>query len=311
MKLSIAKSISWIASFTLLFNLSSTALAKVTVVTTLPSFADIAKNVGGDEVNAISLTRGNQDPHFVDAKPDLMLSLNKADLLIRAGLGLEDGWLPPLLTGSRNSKIQNGSAGNLDASSVMPLKDVPKTPLDRAQGDVHPGGNPHFMVDPRNGIILANAIVERLSKIEPSKAADFRKRADAFIADLKKHIEQWDKELKPFAGTTVVTYHKSWIYFLDWAHFKEAATVEPKPGIPPSPEHVVQLIDLMKKQKIKLILMEPFYPKGVAQDVAQQTGAKLLVLPVEVKGNSEAKTYIDVFDQIIKQVKTALTASHS
>jgi zinc/manganese transport system substrate-binding protein len=282
----------------------------VTVVTTLPSFADIAKNVGGDDVNAISLTRGTQDPHFVDAKPDLMLSLNKADLLIRAGLGLEDGWLPPLLTGSRNGKIQNGTEGNLDASSIMPLKEVPKTPLDRAQGDVHPGGNPHFMVDPRNGIILANAIVERLSKIEPSKAADFRKRADAFIADLKKHIEQWDKDLKPFAGTSVVTYHKSWIYFLDWAHFKEAATVEPKPGIPPSPEHVVQLIDLMKKQKIKLILMEPFYPKGVAQDIAQKTGAKLLVLPAEVKGTSDAKTYFDVFDQIIKQVKSALSASH-
>lgn len=296
------------ASLAWALGMSSAAQAKVTVVTTLPSFADIAKNVGGDEVNAISLTRGNQDPHFVDAKPDLMLTLNKADLLIRAGLGLEDGWLPPLLTGSRNGKILNGTDGNLDASSVMMLKEVPKTPLDRAQGDVHPGGNPHFMVDPRNGIVLANAIAERLAKLDPGKAEDFRKRAAAYGADLKKHIEQWDKELKPFAGTQVVTYHKSWIYFLDWAHFKEMGTVEPKPGIPPSPEHVVQLIHLMKQQKIKLILMEPFYPKGVAQDIAQQTGAKLLVLPVEVKGNSEAKTYIDVFDQIVKQIKAALAS---
>jgi zinc/manganese transport system substrate-binding protein len=282
----------------------------VTVVTTLPSFADIAKNVGGDDVKIISLTRGNQDPHFVDAKPDLMLSLNKADLLIRAGLGLEDGWLPPLLVGSRNGKIQNGTDGNLDASSVMALKDVPKTPLDRAQGDVHPGGNPHFMVDPNNGIVLAKAIADRLSKLDPSKSADFHKRADAYSADLKKHIEQWDKELKPFAGTQVVTYHKSWIYFLDWAHFNEVGTVEPKPGIPPSPEHVVELINSMKRQNVKLILMEPFYPKGVTQDVAQKTGAKLLVLPVEVNGNAEAKTYIDVFEQIVRQVKAALTASH-
>jgi zinc/manganese transport system substrate-binding protein len=302
--------ISTIAATAFSLSFSSAALAKVNVITTLPSFADIAKNVGGDEVNAVSLTRGTQDPHFVDAKPDLMLSLNKADLLIRAGLGLEDGWLPPLLVGSRNAKIQNGTEGNLDASSVMPLKDVPKSPLDRAQGDVHPGGNPHFMLDPRNGITLANAIAERLAKLDPSKAEDFRKRAAAYGADLKKHIEQWDKELKPFAGTSVVTYHKSWIYFLDWAHFKEAATVEPKPGIPPSPEHVVQLIQSMKQQKIKLILMEPFYPKGVAQDVAQQTGAKLLVLPAEVKGNSDAKTYVDVFEQIIKQVKSTLSASH-
>lgn len=296
------------ASLAWALGMSSAAQAKVTVVTTLPSFADIAKNVGGDEVNAISLTRGNQDPHFVDAKPDLMLTLNKADLLIRAGLGLEDGWLPPLLTGSRNGKILNGTDGNLDVSSAMVLKEVPKTPLDRAQGDVHPGGNPHFMVDPRNGIVLANAIAERLAKLDPGKAEDFRKRAAAYSADLKKHIEQWDKDLKPFAGTQVVTYHKSWIYFLDWAHFKEMGTVEPKPGIPPSPEHVVQLIHLMKQQKIKLILMEPFYPKGVAQDIAQQTGAKLLVLPVEVKGNSEAKTYIDVFDQIVKQIKAALAS---
>lgn len=296
------------ASLAWALGMSSAAQAKVTVVTTLPSFADIAKNVGGDEVNAISLTRGNQDPHFVDAKPDLMLTLNKADLLIRAGLGLEDGWLPPLLTGSRNGKILNGTDGNLDVSSAMVLKEVPKTPLDRAQGDVHPGGNPHFMVDPRNGIVLANAIAERLAKLDPGKAEDFRKRAAAYSADLKKHIEQWDKDLKPFAGTQVVTYHKSWIYFLDWTHFKEMGTVEPKPGIPPSPEHVVQLIHLMKQQKIKLILMEPFYPKGVAQDIAQQTGAKLLVLPVEVKGNSEAKTYIDVFDQIVKQIKAALAS---
>jgi zinc/manganese transport system substrate-binding protein len=290
----------------LMTGMSSAALAKVTVVTTLPSFADIAKNVGGDEVNVIPLTRGTQDPHFVDAKPDLMLSLNKADLLVRAGLGLEDGWLPPLLVGSRNGKIQNGTDGNLDASSVMALKEVPRTPLDRAQGDVHPGGNPHFMTDPRNGIVLANAIAERLAKLDPKHADDFRKKAAAYSADLKKHIEQWDKELKPFAGTRVVTYHKSWIYFLDWVHFVEAGTLEPKPGIPPSPEHVVELISLMKQQKVKLILMEPYYPKGVAQDVAQQTGAKLLVLPIEVKGNAEAKTYIDVFNQIVKQLKAAL-----
>jgi zinc/manganese transport system substrate-binding protein len=303
MKTLFAKTVFLLALFT---GMSSVALAKVTIVTTLPSFADIAKNVGGDEVNVIPLTRGNQDPHFVDAKPDLMLSLNKADLLIRAGLGLEDGWLPPLLVGSRNGKIQNGTDGNFDASSVMVLKEVPKTALDRAQGDVHPGGNPHFMVDPRNGIVLANAIAERLAKLDPGKAADFKKRAAAYGTDLKKHIEQWEKDLKPLAGISVITYHKSWIYFLDWAHFKEAGTVEPKPGIPPSPEHVVQLIRLMKQQKIKLILMEPYYPKGVSQDVAQQTGAKLLVLPTEVKGNAEAKTYIDMFDQIVKQLKAAL-----
>jgi zinc/manganese transport system substrate-binding protein len=290
-----------------LFGASSLAWAKINVVTTLPSFADIATQVGGDEVSVRPLTKGTQDPHFVDAKPDLILYLNKADLLIRAGLGLEDGWLPPLLTGSRNGKIQIGSQGDLDVSTLIPLKEVPKGRLDRASGDVHPGGNPHFMLDPRNGVIFARGLAERLGEIEPSKADDFKKRADAYVKKLQEKIAGWEKAYKPLlGGKPVVTYHKSWVYFTDWVGMREVEHVEPKPGIPPSPEHVVRLIRTMRELKVKLILMEPFYPKGVAEDVARQTGAKLLVLPAEVNGSSEAKTYIDVFEAIFNGLKGAV-----
>lgn len=286
----------------LIVTLPAPAFAKLKVVTTLPSFADITRNVGGDEVQVVSLSKGTQDPHFVDAKPDLILHLNGADLLIHVGLGLEDGWLPPLLIGSRNGKIQAGTPGNFNASSVMALKDIPAS-VDRSQGDVHPGGNPHFMLDPKNGGVYAKALAERLGKLDPTHAADFRKRADDYVSKLNVKILEWQSGLKPLKGTSVVTYHKSWIYFTEWAGLEVVGTVESKPGIPPSPEHVVKLTMLMKEKKIPFILVEPYYPKGVAADVAKQVKAKLLVLPSEVGGVHEATSYFGIFDSIVKALK--------
>jgi zinc/manganese transport system substrate-binding protein len=276
--------------------------AKIRVVTSLPSFGDIATNVGGDEVDVDSLTKGTQDPHFVDAKPSLILKLNKADLLIRAGLGLEDGWLPPLVTGARNAKIQNGGDGNLDASARMSLKEVPTGKIDRSQGDVHPGGNPHFMTDPRNGIVLAKAIAEYLSKIDPSKADFFKKRSDAYISKLRAKITIWEKSLAALKGKKVVTYHKSWIYFSEWVGLEEVGYLEPKPGVPPSPDHIAKLIGLMKQKNVPIIIMEPFYPKGVGEDVASRTSSQLLILPTEVLGVPEAKTYIDMYNYIVQKM---------
>lgn len=275
------------------------AWAKLKVVTTLPSFADIAAKVGGEEIESLSLTQGYQDPHFVDAKPDLVLKLNKADLLIHVGLGLEDGWLPPLLVGSRNGKIQKGADGNLEASSAVTLKDVSQGAVDRSMGDVHPGGNPHFMLDPRNGAKIAWAISEKLSKLDPAKGKEYAKRADAYVKELESRIQSWEKRLKPWAGKPVATYHKSWTYFTSWVGMKEEGTVEPKPGIPPTPEHVVKLVRELKEKKVGLILIEPYYPKGTAEHVAAQAGAKVLVLPTEVRATPEATTYVGVFDRII------------
>lgn len=279
------------------------AWGRLKVVTTLPSYADIAQNVGGEEVDVVSLTKGTQDPHFVDPKPDIVLKLNRADLLIRAGLGLEDGWLPPLLSGARNGKIQPGGEGYLEASSLIELKEVPAGGIDRSMGDVHPGGNPHFMLDPRNGMKLAKGIADRLGKLEPSKAADFQKRAEQYNADLQKKIQAWEALLKPFSGKQVVTYHKSWVYFSGWAGLKEVDYVEPKPGVPPSPEHVVKLIRLMKDKKVPFVIIEPYYPKGTAEQVARESGARLLVLPNEVNGSEGAKNYFALFDEIIAKLK--------
>lgn len=289
-------------SWLLLLLVAASAEAKVSVVTTLPSFADIAARVGGDDVSVVSLTKGTQDPHFVDAKPDLILKLNRAQLLIRAGLGLEDGWLPPLLTGARNGSIQMGADGHLDASTLMKLKDVPAGKLDRAEGDVHAGGNPHFMLDPRNGIVLAQGIAQRLAKLDPAHAEAFAARAKAYGAELEGKIQQWSTALQFLKGAPVVTYHKSWVYFLDWTGAVGIDTVEPKPGIPPSPEHTVKLIALMKQRQVKWILMEPFYPAGVAEEVAAQTGARRLVLPTEV-GAEGAGDYAAIFEVMIRKLK--------
>lgn len=279
------------------------AEAKLKVVTTLASFADIASKVGGDEVDAVSLTRGSQDPHFVDAKPDLILKMNRADLLIRVGLGLEDGWLPPLVTGSRNSRIQPASQGNLEASTLVTLKEVPTGALDRSQGDVHPGGNPHFMLDPRNGVLFAQGIAERLAKLDPPNAAAYRKRAETYVAELKTKISEWEAAFKPLSGRPVVTYHKSWVYFAGWVGLDVVGHVEPKAGVPPSPEHVVRLVGLMKEKKAKQILIEPYYPKSASETVAEKVGAKVVVLPNEVNGVPEAKSYIAVFDAIANRLK--------
>ncbi|MCM2279768.1 MAG: metal ABC transporter substrate-binding protein [Oligoflexia bacterium] len=282
---------------------ASSAEAKLTVVTTLPSLADIAQNVGGEEVEAASVTKGLQDPHFIDPRPDLVLRLNRADLLVHVGLGLEDGWLPPLLVGSRNAKIQTGASGNFEASSVIPLKDVPAGKIDRSMGDVHPGGNPHFMLDPHNGILIARALAKRLGQLRPEKAVGFNERADRYVKELETRIKGWETALKPFAGRLVATYHKSWTYLSSWLKLEEAGTIEPKPGIPPSPEHVVKLIGLMREKGVKLILIEPYYPRAQAENVAQKSGARLVTLPTEVHGAEGVKSYFGVFDAIVRELQ--------
>jgi zinc/manganese transport system substrate-binding protein len=279
-----------------IFSWPAAASAKLRVVATLPSFADIASTVGGDEVEAVSLTRGTRDPHFVATKPDLVLVLKSADLLLYAGLGFEDGWLPSFLISSPNGKIRSGADGNFDVSSVMKLKDVAKP--EHSIGDVHPGGNPHYMLDPRNGPVLAKALAERFGKLLPEKAGEFSKRAEVFSALIAQRVSVWEGALKKFKGLPVVTYHQSLFYFSEWIGLSEQGYVEQKPGIPPSPEHAVRLIGLMKEKRVKLLLIESHSPSGTAEHIAREAGATVIVLPTEVGGTVEAKSYIAVFDDI-------------
>lgn len=285
------------------------AFATVKIVTSLQDFASIADAVGGKRVETFALARGYQDPHFVEPKPSFVLKLSRADLLIAAGLELEIGYLPPLIDQSRNDKIRPGAAGYLDASNGCEILERPTGTVTRAMGDVHPFGNPHFWLDPENGRIIARAIAAKLSELDPPGAAEYKANLGAFEAKLTEGEKRWDAALGPYAGTAVVTYHNSWPNFLK--HFKLVAAgyIEPKPGIPPSPSHTVELIDLMRAKKIPVILMEPYFDRKTPDQIAEKTGAKMLVFIPSVGGVPETKDYFSLFDYDVKLLADTLAAN--
>jgi len=297
-------------TFTLLsiFFFSQGAFAKVQIVTSVPDFAAIAREIGGDKVEVISLAKGYQNPHFVDAKPVFVTKLNNADLLIFNGLELEIGWLPVLITGARNSDISPGnSVGYFDVSTSIKNKlEVPTGPVDRSMGDIHPAGNPHYMLDPRNGIPAARGIAARLIRIDPENASYYEENFKSFVSELKAKISDWESELAPYKGTRVVTYHKLWTYFLAWADFTLTDTIEPKPGIPPSPSHVADLIKTMESQMVQLIISANYYPTKTPEIIAQKTGATFLSLPAMVEGRDGVNTYIELFDAIVGEITSTL-----
>jgi zinc/manganese transport system substrate-binding protein len=285
---------------------STPAHGIVRIVTSTADFASIAQEVGGKRVEAVSLARGYQDPHFVEPKPSFILRLSRADLLIVAGLELEVGYLPPLLDQSRNNKIRPGSAGYLDASVGCEILERPSGVVTRAMGDVHPFGNPHYWLDPRNGRVIARAITAKLSALDPPGAAEYRTNLAAFEKKLSDGEKRWDALLGPFAGTEVVTYHNSWPNFLKRFKLKAAGYVEPKPGVPPSPAHTIELINLMRAKRIPVILMEPYFDERGPQSIGQKAGAKLLTFIPSVGGVPAAKDYVALFDYDVKLLADAL-----
>lgn len=284
------------------------ATATVRVVSTIQDFASIADSVGGKRVETFSLSRGYQDPHFVEPKPSFILKLSRADLLIVAGLDLEVGYLPPLLDQSRNAKIRPGGPGYLDASIGCDILERPTGVVTRAMGDVHPFGNPHYWLDPGNGRVIARAIAAKLTAIDPPGAAEYRSNLAAFEAKLAEAEKRWEAALGPYAGVELVTYHNSWPNFLKRFRLKAAGYVEPKPGIPPSPAHTVELINLMNARKVPVILMEPYFDERSPRSVAQKTGATLLRFVPSVGGVPQAKDYIALFDYDVKILADALAA---
>jgi len=287
------------------------AFAKVQVVTSLQDFASIADAVGGQRVEAFALAKGYQDPHFVEPKPSFILKLSRADLLIVAGLELEIGYLPPLIDQSRNGKIRPGGPGYLDASSGCDILERPTGTVTRAMGDVHPFGNPHYWLDPQNGRVIARAIAARLAKLDPAGSAEYAANLAAFEAKLAEGEKRWEAALAPYAGTEVVTYHNSWPNFLKRFKLVAAGFVEPKPGVPPSPAHTVELIDMMRERKIPVILIEPYFDRRTPSRIAEKTGADLLVFVPSVGGVPEAKDYVSLFDYDVERLAAALRAKRA
>ena len=284
------------------------ALGKVQVVTSLQDFASLAGAIGGPRVETFALARGYQDPHFVEPKPSFVLKLSKADLLIVAGLELEVGYLPPLVDQSRNAKIRPGGPGYLDASAGCDILERPTGTVTRAMGDVHPFGNPHYWLDPENGRVIARAIAARLKSLDPAGAAEYDANLAAFEARLSEGTKRWEAALAPYAGTELVTYHNSWPNFLKRFRLVAAGYVEPKPGVPASPAHTVGLIDMMRARKIPVILIEPYFDRRTPQQIADKTGATLLVFVPSVGGVPEAKDYISLFDYDVGRLAAALAA---
>src|SRR5436190_3698097 len=263
------------------------ASAALKVITTTSDLGALAKEVGGDKVQVDSFAKGYQDPHFVEPKPSFILLANKADLLIVVGRELEIGWLPPLITSSRNSKIQVGAAGYLDASNNVKILEIPTGQITRAMGDVRPAGNPHYWLDPGNGRKIAAAIRDKFSELSPADKAYFSQRYADFDKRLADAEKRWDAAMAPYKGTKIVTYHRSWPNFVERFGLDVIGYVEPKPGIPPSPQHTIDLISEMKKVKASIILVEPYFDLKTPQSVARETGAKVLVLAPSVGSEKE------------------------
>ncbi len=281
------------------------AQAKVRIVVTVTDLGAIAQEVAGDNGAVTVLARPTQDPHFVDARPNLMIDLNRADALVLIGADLEVGWLPVLLRGARNEKILSGQPGYIDASSFVPLKEVPTAKIERSMGDIHPSGNPHITTDPTNAPLIARGLAERLATIDVANAAVYRANAEKFAAATNARIATWKAALAPYKGTPAITYHRSWIYFTDFAGLEEAGTVEPKPGIPPNAKHVADLIALIRVRHIPLVLQESWYGSATSEIVARETGAKLVVVPGMAR---EGQPYLEHIDEVVKATVAALAS---
>ena len=305
----------WIAGFALAMlalGFLSPTLAhakKLNVVTSTTDMAALTQEVGGDKVNVDSIAKGYQDPHFVEAKPSFLLKLRQADLLISVGLQLEIGWLPPLITQSGNPRIQVGAGGYLDASQFAQILEIPQGTVTRAEGDVHPLGNPHYWLDPDNGRRIAKGIAGKLGDLDPGDAAYFQQRFQDFDKRLAAAEQKWDAEMKPYRGRKVVTYHRSFPNFAQHFGLDVIGYVEPRPGIPPTPSHTLELIQLMKRENAKVVLVEPYFDLKTPQSIGRATGAQVIVYLPSVGGEKQVTNYFELFDYDINLLTKAFQAA--
>jgi zinc/manganese transport system substrate-binding protein len=286
----------------LLLTWPARAHAELKVVATVPALAAIAKEVAGTSASVKSLTRSSQDPHFVDARPSLALDLNRADLLLVVGLELEVGWLPTLLTGARNGKILSGNPGYLDTSQFVSLQEVHNQPVSRAMGDIHPGGNPHFLSDPRAAEKVARGIAEHMAQLDPGHQAAYQAGLASFLTKLAAARAGWEKRLAPLRGTPIIEYHKTGTYLASWIGLGEVGYLEPKPGIPPNPSHVAQLLALARQRGVRALVQEEYYPDSTSRLVVQQIPAQLVRIPGGPDYQS-GQSYIEYVERIVSMLE--------
>jgi ABC-type Zn uptake system ZnuABC Zn-binding protein ZnuA len=289
----------------LLFIVSIANAGTIKVVTTTTDMQSIAQLIGGDKVSVTSIATGYQNPHFVDPKPSYIISLTHADLFVTVGLDLETGWSPQLLSSSRNTKIQKGSAGYVDASEGVGLLQVP-TSANRAEGDIHIFGNPHYWLDPLNGKIIARNIANGLERVDPSNRSTYENNLQAFNNNIDAKMKDWLAKMASFKGSKIIAYHNEWVYFETRFGLKIVDFMEPKPGIPPTPSQLVKVINEVKANNIKVIISSPYFTTSSSDVVSKQTGVKELTLATSTGAFPAIKNYFDVFDYDINQLIAVL-----
>jgi len=283
------------------------ASADLKVATSLTDLASVAQLVGGKHVTTQSLCRGYEDPHFVPAKPSLMKAIQHADVFVSVGLELDAGWLPLVLPGSRNPKIQPGAKGFVDASEGVEVLEKPSGTVSRAEGDVHPLGNPHYYTDPKALEIVADHLADVFSRLDPTNAVDYAANAKAFDQKMEASLAKWQKQMAPYKGAPVVTYHKNFVYFANRFGLKEFGTVEPKPGIPPSPHYLSEIAERMKKEGVKVVLYQPYYNADPCNQLAKRVGGVAVKVATEVGGVPGTADVFSKFDTLVASVAGALS----
>jgi len=283
------------------------ALADLKVATSLTDLASVARFVGGKHVTAQSLCPGYSDPHFVPAKPSLMKAIQSADVFVSTGLELDGGWLPLVLPGSRNPRIQPGAKGFVDASDGVDVLEKPTGTVSRAAGDIHPLGNPHYYADPKNLEVVARHLADVFSRLDPTNAADYAANAKAFEARMEASLTKWQSQMAPYKGVSIVTYHPNFVYFADRFGLKLFGTVEPKPGIPPSPHYVNDLAESMKKSGVKVVVYQPYYNADAAKQVAKRAGGTAVEVATEAGGVPGTDDVFSKFDTLVATVAGALS----
>ncbi len=283
----------------------SGADAKIHAVATIPDLADMARNIAGDLLEVTSLATGVEDIHAVPMKPSFAVLLNRADVLFLMGLEVEHAFLPGLLEAARNPRILRDAPGYIDCSVYVTPLEVPLR-LDRALGDQHPMGNPHINLDPVRGKEMARALADGLANNYPEYASTFKKNLADYLAKLDNAIGRWEREAAPLRGVKLVSYHPDMIYFAERFGMEAVGTIEIRAGVDPTPGHIAELEDRMRREKVDLVVRELHYPAGLAATVAQTTGAKLVELPAMVGGVPEAKDYLSFIDYNLRTVLKAV-----